>query len=312
MNTYYLSKTMTDDEAQAALAGKHLGSDYLDVLLQDDGDVIDAETGGFLIRFRRRVLNPHDCQIAYQNLRTAASHTDNRGIAAGEIPVGATEIVRGNEIVKIGDRSRTRYRQLKSDGTLSNTNRAITVQSGLVGFFDRNPRIPFCRQTSFNVQHGDRFDAALPFIQQVSEQSRLLMPERWAAQKAEIDIISPDFVIPGTVFTTITVNKNWQTAVHQDAGDLRAGFGVLTALRAGSYEGGYFCLPQYRVGVDMHSTDVMLADVHKWHGNTPIIGRSPRYERVSCVFYVREKMKDCGSAADELRRAKTRKRGTKL
>lgn len=307
-----MTKTMTDEEAAASLAGKHLGAGYVDILLQEDGDVVDADTGEFLIRFRRRVLNPHDCRVAYENLRSAATHTDNRGIAAGEIPTGATEIVRGNEIVKIGDRSRTRYRQLKPDGTLSSTNRAITVQSGLVGFFDRNPRIPFCRQTAFNIQHGDRFEAALPFIQQVSEQFRLLMPGRWAAQKAEVDNISPDFVIPGTVFTTITVNKNWQTAVHQDAGDLQAGFGVLTALRAGSFDGGYFCLPQYRVAVDMQSTDVMLADVHKWHGNTPIVGRSARHERVSCVFYVRERMKDCGSAAEELRRAKTRQKGTRL
>ena len=310
--TLHLKKLMTDDEAEEVFAGKHLGNDSFDHLLQADGDVIDADTGEYLVRFRRHRLNAHDCRVAYKNLRSAATHTDNRGIAAGEIPAEATTVTRGGETVVLGDRSRTRYRQAKPDGTLSNTNRAITVQSGIIGFFDRNPRIPFCRQTAFNIQNGDKFAAALPFIQQVSEQFRLLMPERWAAQKAEVETVSPDFIIPGTVFSTITVNKNWQTAVHQDAGDLRAGFGVMTALRAGKFDGCYLCFPQYRVAVDMQSTDILLADVHQWHGNTPLRGISPRYERVSCVFYVREKMKNCGSAAEELERAKTRQLGEKL
>ena len=235
--TLHLKKLMTDDEAEEVFAGKHLGNDSFDHLLQADGDVIDADTGEYLVRFRRHRLNAHDCRVAYKNLRSAATHTDNRGIAAGEIPAEATTVTRGGETVVLGDRSRTRYRQAKPDGTLSNTNRAITVQSGIIGFFDRNPRIPFCRQTAFNIQNGDKFAAALPFIQQVSEQFRLLMPERWAAQKAEVETVSPDFIIPGTVFSTITVNKNWQTAVHQDAGDLRAGFGVMTALRAGKFDG---------------------------------------------------------------------------
>jgi hypothetical protein len=134
-----LTKTMTDDEAEKAFAGKHLAADSYDHLLQSDGDVVDAKTGEYLIRFRRGVLNPHECYVAYKNLRSAASHTDNRGMAAGEIPEQATTIVRGGETVVIGDRSRTRYRQAKPDGTLSNTNRAVTVQSGIIGVLRPKP-----------------------------------------------------------------------------------------------------------------------------------------------------------------------------
>lgn len=312
MQTLHLKKIMPDAEADRLFLGKLLGADSFDHLLQADGDVIDEETGDYLVRFRRGVLKAADCRVAYHSLRSAASHTDNRGMAAGEIPENTETLIRGGETVIIGDRSRTRYRQAKPDGTLSNTNRAVTVQSGIIGFFDRNPRIPFCRQTAFNVQNGDKFSAALPFIQQISGQFQNLMPDRWAAQKAVVDKVSPDFIIPGTVFSTITVNKNWQTACHYDAGDLKAGFGVMTALRAGRFDGCYLCFPQYRVAVDMQSTDILLADVHQLHGNTPIKGISPRFERLSLVFYVREKMKNCGSAAEELERAKRRKLGEKL
>ena len=35
----------------------------------------------------------------------------------------------------------------------------------------------------------------------------------------------PNFRIEDTAFTTITINKDYRTAVHTDAGDYAAGFG---------------------------------------------------------------------------------------
>ena len=104
----------------------------------------------------------------------------------------------------------------------------------------------------------------------------------------------------------MTVNKNWQTAVHQDAGDFPDGLGNLTVLEAGDYTGGYFCLPQYRVAVDVRNYDCLLADVHTWHGNTPIIPVKPgrRFVRLSLVMYYRNDMIFCGSVEEELARAK--------
>lgn len=301
--TIRAKKELSDDQA-AALAGTLLTEDAYHTLIDRDCDVT-APDGEFLLRFRKKVLRPDDCYTAWKNLRSAATQSDNRGIAAG---VFEESEIRPN----IGKRSGVRYYQAKPDGTLSNTNRAKTVNSGIIGFFDRNPRIPYCRQTAFNIQKGDQFDKALPMIQAISGHFEELMPERWAAQKAFCDRTSPDFLIPGTVFSTITVNKNWQTAVHQDAGDLRAGFGVLTALRAGRFAGGYFCLPQYGVAVDMDNTDLLLTDVHQWHGNTPIKPIDLRFERVSLVFYYREQMTECGSALEEAEIAKRRKPGSRL
>lgn len=301
--TIRAKKELSDDQT-AALAGTLLTEDSFNTLIDRDCDVVGPD-GEFLLRFRKKVLRPDDCYAAWKNLRSAATQSDNRGIAAG---VFDESEIRPN----IGKRSGVRYYQAKPDGTLSSTNRAKMVNSGIVGFFDRNPRIPYCRQTAFNIQKGDQFDKALPMIQAISGRFAEFMPERWAAQKAYCERTSPDFVIPQTVFTTITVNKNWQTAVHQDAGDLRAGFGVLTALRAGRFSGGYFCLPQYAVAVDMDNTDLLLTNVHEWHGNTPIKGIDLRFERVSLVFYYREQMTECGSAMEEAEIAKRRKPGSRL
>jgi hypothetical protein len=306
MRTVHLSYQMPDDEAEA-LGGTLLGDDAYDLLIAEDCDVYKPN-GEPLIKFRRAVLPVGVCKAGYEALREAATETDNRGFAGGEV---APELVRNADA--IGRRTRVRYNEKRTDGALSNVQRANIVNSGIVGYFDRNPRFPYCRLTAFNLaDNGERFAAAMPFVLAVDRVFREAAPDRYTAQRAIVEQTSPDFYIHGTVFTTITVNKNWQTAVHKDVGDYKPGFGVMSALRAGHYPGCSLWWPAFRVAVDMQTGDVCLADVHEWHGNTPLCGTPGRYERVSCVFYYRQSMIDCGSATEELARAKRRRQGEPL
>jgi hypothetical protein len=169
---------------------------------------------------------------------------------------------------------------------------------------DRDGRTPYCRQTAESLKNPARFRRARPFIQAVDRVFAETLPKPYAAQKAAIDSTHPDFKIRDTAFTTVTVNKNWQTAVHQDDGDFAAGFGVMSVLDVGDYDGGYLVFPKYRVGVDMRRGGVCLADVHEFHGNTPILGNEEEYVRLSLVFYMREGMTECGSALEESQRAR--------
>ena len=147
----------------------------------------------------------------------------------------------------------------------------------------------------------------MPLIRAVDARFRETLPERYAAQQAVVEATSPDFYISGTVFTTLTVNMNFRTAVHQDVGDYKPGFGVMTAIRRGVYEGCYLCFPKYRVAVDMQTGGLCLADVHEWHGNTPLVPKG-KYARLSLVFYYRELMQRCGSSAEELERVKNQQK----
>jgi hypothetical protein len=114
-----------------------------------------------------------------------------------------------------------------------------------------------------------------------------------------------DFLIGDTVFTTVTVNKNFRTAIHTDAGDFKGGLGNIAVLQAGKFTGGFTCLPRYRIGFDVRNTDVCFFNVHEWHGNLEIKAKAP-YERISIVSYYRENMFRCGSAEDELQIIKGR------
>lgn len=302
MKTIRIEPSMTEEESDE-LSGTKLGDDAFDVLITGDTAVHDAETGDLILRYIPSVISNDLCRQGYAALKDAAKPTTNRGYAGGQV----TKNTVGKEGTQVGP---TGYREKKKDGTVSNTHRANSVESGIVGYFDRNPRHPYCRQTAYTMQNPKQFMQAMPFIERVNDVFRQEAPTRYQAQLEIAERTVSDFVIPGTVFTTITVNHNWQTAVHKDAGDYEPGMGVMTCLRSGNWEGCYLCLPRWRVACDMRTGGVLLADVHQWHGNTPIEAPvAERYERLSMVFYYREYMSYCGTAEQELDRAKRRKLG---
>ncbi|NDB85462.1 MAG: hypothetical protein EB127_22585, partial [Alphaproteobacteria bacterium] len=53
-----------------------------------------------------------------------------------------------------------------------------------------------------------------------------------------------------------------------DAGDFKDGYGNLTVLERGKYQGGYTLFPQFSVGFDLRMGDFLAMDVHQWHCNT--------------------------------------------
>ena len=305
------------DEATADLAGKLLREDSFTQLVQEDADIF-TEAGDVICKFRKGVIPMEHVVAAYHGLRPVALPNDNRGIAAGtleerEAAIRYTDRVKGTINPADGvSNSKHRYRGVKKDGTLSNVVRAPEVNSGIVGYYDRSARFPYCRQTAYLNDHPEKFGQSIPLLQSCSKVFRELMPDRWAVQKDWCDRTAPDWVIPDTVYTTVTVNKNWQTACHLDAGDLSEGFGCLTAASLGDYSGYYLCFPKYKIAVDLRSTDMVCANVGaEWHGNTPVRPHG-RYERLSIVMYYRRGMIHCLSCDEELKRVKNRKPGDAL
>lgn len=267
------------------------------ILITQDTDVYDLESGKCLAKFRKGVLSGSLCQLAYDNLLDAAKATDSRKVAGGK-----------DEFT--GKNSKMR---LKKDGTYSKQSIANEfVNSGVVGFYDRSTRFPYCRLTAYTHHQMDKYKAAYPIFKAVDNYYASLMPKEYAAQRKLADETSKDFVIPGTSFTTVTVNKNYRTAVHKDAGDFKGGFGNLTALRKGKYTGCHLVLPRWGVGFDLQNQDLLLMDVHQWHGNTPMVKVDRGATRLSLVMYYREKMNKCGTAKQELKRVTNRKKGEPL
>lgn len=215
--------------------------------------------------------------------------TDNRGKASG------------TEREQRGDQKRTRTRR---------------VISSIVGAVDPGPavsraagRLPVCRLTAWTGKHLPEWQELHPVFERINTELATHVPERWRTQAQAAQATHPDWLIPGTVFTTVTVNNTYSTGVHQDAGDLPEGFSTLAVARRGDYRGGHLVLPRYRVAFDLRDGDLLLFDAHEWHGNTemwcphqaePLARPCPHgCERISLVTYFRTKVQQCESAEAE-------------
>ena len=240
--------------------------------------------GKILFKFRKNVISQSDADIALKNfLKHAKKPNDNRGVAAGIMADG------------------------KAKKQVGNFSRGNISHSGIVGFFDKpSPqqkselkkhfgKVPanVCRTTAFNNKNPKLFEEALPFFKTIDKTYQKLAPKHYKSQLNYSNTIRPEFMIKNTTFTTVTTNFNWQTAIHTDKGDYGDGLGNLTVVGTDDYGGGYFGFPEWDIGVDLRSRDVIIADVHQPHCNTPMTNKTPSSTRLSFVCYLRTDMSKC-------------------
>lgn len=285
MKTYKLKRKL-DDKQAAKLKTKYLDKSHYDILVTGDADGYDAQTGQLLFRFRKNAIPFDLLKQGYEAFKGSIELTESRGAASG-----------------------SSHKRIRKDGSVSNITVGNKVESGSVGYMDKNAMVHYCRKTAFAKKYFDDFKAGVPFVQYVDKLYEELCPEHYAKQKAIALGTNQNYVIDGTSFTTVTVNKNFRTAVHKDAGDYQEGFGNLIVYREGDYGGGYFVLPEYGVAIDLHNTDILFVDVHKWHGNTEYTNCSDDWLRISFVMYYREYMYKCKQPAEELHQVKMDKTG---
>jgi hypothetical protein len=230
-------------------------------------------------------------RASWAHLRDYHPKTENRGTASG---------------VKMVAR-------VRKDGKVSKTLRApkgSEVESGVAGFLDRYPRIPFCRACSFNTERPKSYEELLPLFQKVAEVHQKYDPKGYEVSQSYQRRTNPAFTIPGTAYTTVTINKNFRTYAHLDANNLKDSTCAMALIREGNFTGGLVVFPEWRIAVQMDTADVVIfRNMKDFHGNTKIVGLSKDFQRCTLVHYFREKMVNCGTPAEELERAKRREAG---
>lgn len=284
MKTYKLKKQLTDEQVEK-LKGKYLNTSNYDLLITEDADGYDIN-GNLLFRFRKNSMPLEILKSGVDAFKDSIELTESRGIASG-----------------------SSHKRIRKDGSVSNITVGNKVESGNVGFMDASAMVKYCRKTAFAKNYFEKFKAGIPFVQFVNQKYKELCPVHFEKQNSIAKGTNKNYLIGDTAFTTVTVNKNFRTAVHKDAGDYPDGFGNLIVYREGNWTGGYFCLPQYKVAIDLQNTDVLFVDVHKWHGNTDFIDTDENFLRISFVLYYREYMYKCKQPSEELLKMKMDKTG---
>jgi len=280
------------------LMGEFLSEKDFDTLIDYDCDVYTVN-GVLLAKFRRNILDENKLFKCVENVRDSIVKMDNRGIASGKVQLDKTMNRAGSHI-----KENFKLQTITKDGRKSKYKVGNCVLNGLLGYMDRTVMMPYCRKTAYTKNEFEKFNNAIPFIKEVDRKFKELIPEKWSYQNEFAKATNQNYVISGTTFTTVTVNKDFQTAVHKDSGDLKKSFGNLSCHKTKGSKGGYFVLPEYKIAFDLCSTDLLLVDVHRWHGNTPIINETEEDERISFVMYYREKTIKCLAPKEELERVK--------
>jgi hypothetical protein len=263
---YYVKKDYENDKLSKIINKKLKRSD-IKKFINHDSDVY-TEDGKLLLRFRKNKLTKSSIDDFYDNvINFAVLPTSNRGTASGS----------------------------KSKNIYDNPK----IMSNIIGYFDKlSPRQKFklntlglpmpkisVRETRFLTDFPEKFKKMVPLIKEIDKYYEQFIPENYGFQKKKAN--QTPFHIADTAFTTITTNVNYQTAVHTDKGDDAEGFGNLAVIEHGEYTGGETCFPQYGIGVDVRTKDILFMDVHQVHGNMPVELKTKDAKRLSIVCYLR-------------------------
>lgn len=248
---------------------KSVRKNLIKLVINENADVY-GENGDLLLKFRKNALKINHTNMFYDNIIDYAKKTttSNRSISNGE---------KGKNIAT-----------------------AKKVHSSIIGFFDLwapsqkvkfkklGLKIPIeIRETYFNTYYPDKFEKVVPLIKDIDTLYKKLLPKYYKNQCEKAREIP--FKISNTTFTTATINVNYQTHIHKDAGDFNGGFGNLIVIEKGKYTGGETCFPQYGIGVNVRTNDILFMNVHEFHGNLPMKLEKDAI-RLSVVCYLREKI----------------------
>jgi len=283
------------------LEGEFLPNKPLDNFVNYDCDIYANENGKrkLIAKFRQNIINPDLADLAIDSFKKEAKKSSGkRGIASGQIDIKKLS----KNVKKIVNPNSITSKVIWKDGRMSKYYLANPVNSIIAGYFDQpllskkseilKKGLSPCRTTYFTEKKQKEWHQVLPLVKRVNTIYRTLLPSKFSAQKKLCKKI-PQYCIDNTIFTTLTINYNWQTACHVDKGDLTEGYSCITVSEEGTWTGGYLSIPRFALTFDIRHGDILIFNPHEYHCNSKIIPKTKEYTRLSVVYYFREGLLKC-------------------
>ena len=311
-----IKPVMTNDEIKAKEGTYFDGKGF--TIFDEDVDVYAMVNGEkkLLAKLRKQVLDPAIIRTGWEGFWIAAGPSRNRGAAAGPIDVKGNYWKKRKPVDIKGWSANETVR-----GSVSKMRVNNNVFSSVLGYFNATPfmKLP-CRITSYTMRYWKYYKHGLPFIRAIDTCFKTLVPDKYALQRKAAEQM-PMVHIQDTSFSSVTINRNFRTALHKDDGDFKDGYGNLSVIERGHYHGGFTLMPEFGIGFNVRTGDFLAMDVHQWHCNTELyetaedkeknktlprihkdsletgtLGAEKPFSRVSFVCYLREKLRECDSA----------------
>lgn len=168
--------------------------------------------------------------------------------------------------------------------------RGNRAYSAVFGTIDRSGRTPFGRLTKPTMDRYEDFEAQKGFYHEVDTLLKQHMPERWQVLHDRFEQVKDErYNLFGTSFTSLTINYNFQVAVHRDGNNAEGGIAVLTALDSGKFEGFDFIMHPLRLAFRLRTGDLFIGDNQSVpHSMTAMKNASADAESITYVFYSRD------------------------
>ena len=313
------AKAIYSEEQLKKLKGLYVDDDSYDILIDGDCDVFDSETKEVVLKYRKNQISQDLKDVAWTNCRHLAKSSRGRGAAAG--PINPEEVYWKKRDIYWSKKWSAKYMVAdKINGGTKESSMKVNneVASNPMGFYGETKSLGLdlpCRLSHYTKTHMDNYESAKPFFQRMGDLYQELLPEKYNEQKERAEI--NEFHIEGTPFSTVTINRNFRTGLHQDSGDF-GGWAAMSVLEEGQYHGGLLVFPKYRIALDLRQGDFLIANVHEYHCNTElfesisdkiyndthpssfkdnlkvgILGLNNRYSRLSFVCYLRADIIKC-------------------
>jgi len=312
IHNLYLPR-LIDDKDLDTLKGQYIDDEWIHHIIDYDCNIYEEGTDILICAFRKRRLKKS--HIAWEHFKDLSVAARGRGAAAG--PIDPSSTYWKKRTLHKTNGYKTGY--LKPDGTPSKMSVNNQVSSTPIGYFEKQKNLGIdkpCRLTYHTTQSLSKYEAGIPYIQEIDKWYQKLHPTHYKNQLARADL-QPNYKIADTAFSTVTMNRNFRTGLHKDAGDW-GGYAMLSVLEYGKYNGGLFTIPAFGIGINVRKNDVLCGKVSEYHSNTQIwttpeqdtynasiprafkkdttvgtLGLDQDYARISFVSYLREKLIHC-------------------
>lgn len=311
------SNCLSDRECDD-LKGTYMGNNSYETIISEDCDYYCE--GVPIFKFRKNAFNKDLLTTAWDNCKNMAVASRGRGAAAG--PIDPESVYWKKREIAWSSKWSAKYMVVdKKTGEKKQSKMRVnnTTASSPIGYYGKTKGLGVdlpCRLSHYTRTNLDKYHKATPFFQAIANHYKDLLPDQYNSQMERAKV--NDYHIPETPFSTITINRNFRTALHQDSGDF-GGWACLSVLEENKYSGGLFVLPKFKVAIDMRHGDLLIADVHQYHGNTElyeseedkkyndenpqktfndnlevgVLGLNNRFSRISFVCYLREDIINC-------------------
>ena len=311
------SNCLSESECDG-IKGTYMGDNSYETIIDENCDLYCE--GVPIFKFRKNAFPEDLLTTAWDNCKYMAVASRGRGAAAG--PIDKDSVYWKKREISWTSGWSARYMITdKKTGEKKESKMRVnnTTASSPIGYYGKQKNLGLdlpCRLSHYTRNNLDKYHNAIPFFQAISKHYEELLPDHFNTQMERAKL--NDFHIEGTPFSTITINRNFRTALHKDSGDF-GGWACLSVLEENKYHGGLFVMPKFKVAINIRQGDILVADVHQFHANTElyeteedkkyndenpqktykdnlevgVLGLNNRFSRVSFVCYLREDMIKC-------------------